>query len=315
LKATFRFGFVTGCHIGDKFMVQATLASIRHFCPDVPICLVADGDVDVSDLERQYELIILRTSDLPNLQMRGLCSGTYYAKLSAMWEGPFEHFVWLDSDAIVWGDFTSQIDFSLDFQIFWSEISIPADAVEVPPWLGHFYFNLENLLQCDPGFEWRGLPYFSTGAFAARKNAISFKKWLEVKSWEQKFSNKLFQFGEQGQLEYMVHSGAQRRELKVDRADLQYLVRHHGQEEIDRDTAGCGWLFPKSIKRPRAVHLCGQKPYMHNWRAYSRAFTIARLEHYRKIHGELGVWLAVLNEERKILQKKVEGKIKKKLKI
>jgi hypothetical protein len=167
----------------------------------------------------------------------------------------------------------------------------------------------------DPCFEWRGRPYFSTGAFAAKRNAISFEKWLEVKSWEQRFSKKLFQFGEQGQLEYMVHSGAQRGEIKVDWTDLQYLVRHHGQEEIDRDTAGCAWQFPKTIARPRVVHFCGQKPYMHNWRAYSRAFTIARLEHYRKTRGELGAWLAVLNEERKILQKRVEGKIRKKLRV
>ena len=35
-------------------MVQATLASMRHYCPKVPICLVADGDFDVSDLETEY---------------------------------------------------------------------------------------------------------------------------------------------------------------------------------------------------------------------------------------------------------------------
>jgi hypothetical protein len=309
-----KFGFVTGCHVDDKFMVQATLASIRHFCPGVPICLVADGDVDVSDLEKQYGVVVVRTDELLDSRMKNLCCGSYYAKLTAMWEGPFEHFVWLDSDAIVWGDFTSQIDFSLDFQIFWSEISIPADTVEVPHWLGHFYFNLDNLLQCDPAFEWRGLPYFSTGAFAARKNAISFERWLEVKSWEKKFSDKLFQFGEQGQLEYMVHSGAQRGELKVDWTDLQYLVRHHGQSEIDEDTEGCGWRFPKSIKQPRVAHFCGQKPYLHNWRAYSRAFTIARLEHYRKTRSEIAAWAAIMNEERKILQKRVGGKVKKILK-
>ena len=60
MKVRAPFGFVTGCHAGDKFMVQATLASMRHYCPDVPICLTVDGDVDVSDLEKQYDLIVLR---------------------------------------------------------------------------------------------------------------------------------------------------------------------------------------------------------------------------------------------------------------
>jgi hypothetical protein len=47
VKVQAPFGFVTGCHAGDKFMVQATLASMRHYSPDVPVCLVVDGDFDV----------------------------------------------------------------------------------------------------------------------------------------------------------------------------------------------------------------------------------------------------------------------------
>jgi hypothetical protein len=107
----------------------------------------------------------------------------------------------------------------------------------------------------------------------------------------------------------MVHSGAQRRELKVDWTDLQYLVRHHGQSEIDDDTEGCGWRFPKTINRPRVVHFCGQKPHIHNWRAYSRAFTIARLEHFRETKSDVGAWLAVFVEEINILMDKVKRKI------
>ena len=64
------FRFVTGCHADDKFMVQATLASMSHYCPDVPICLTVDGDFDVSDLEREYDLIVLRISELPSADMR-----------------------------------------------------------------------------------------------------------------------------------------------------------------------------------------------------------------------------------------------------
>jgi hypothetical protein len=51
VKVQAPFGFVTGCHAGDNFMVQATLASTRHYCPEVSICLVVD------DLEREYDLI------------------------------------------------------------------------------------------------------------------------------------------------------------------------------------------------------------------------------------------------------------------
>src|SRR4029077_13872868 len=116
-------------------MGQATLASMRHFCPDVPICLTVDGDFDVSDLEKDYQAIVLRIRDLPSAEMRKLIAGSFHAKHAAMWEGPFEFYVWIDSDAIVWGDFTAQIRMDVDFQIFSSEISIPAEATEVPAWL------------------------------------------------------------------------------------------------------------------------------------------------------------------------------------
>ena len=85
-----------------------------------------------------------------------------------MWEGPFEFYVWIDSDAIVWGDFTPQVRMDVDFQIFWSEISIPADATEIPAWLPHFYFDPVKLRELDCDFDWRGHPYFSAGVFACR---------------------------------------------------------------------------------------------------------------------------------------------------
>src|SRR6266704_7197146 len=122
-------------------MVQATLASMKHYCPDVPVCLIVDGEFDVSDLVKEYDLRVLRISELPSQQMRTLAGGNGRAKLAAMWEGPFEYYVWLDSDAIVWGDFTPQVRADVDFQIFWDDT--PIGPEEVPEWLQHFYFNLD----------------------------------------------------------------------------------------------------------------------------------------------------------------------------
>ena len=74
--------------------------------PTFPVCLTVDGDFEVSDLKKQYDLTVLRVSELASEQMRKMMSGNYRAKLAALWEGPFEFYVWLDSDAIVWEDFT-----------------------------------------------------------------------------------------------------------------------------------------------------------------------------------------------------------------
>ena len=308
MKVQAPFGFVTGCHAGDRFLVQATLASMRHYSPDVPICLTVDGDFDVSDLEKDYDLTILRVAELPSQEMRKLIGGNYRAKLAALWEGPFEFYIWLDSDAIVWGDFTPQVRTDADFQIFWSEISIPADAAEIPAWLPHFYFDPLKLPRFDPAFDWRGNAYFSSGAFACRRNAMSFDEWKKIDCWAAE-SPGLFAWGEMGMLNYLVHAMNQRGKLRVVMSDLQHISGHHGLTELKQDCADSDWRFPKTILRPRAAHFCGHKPLLFKRRGYSRPFTIARLEHHRRHHGELGAWLEVFKEESLVLACKFQRRL------
>jgi hypothetical protein len=260
-------------------------------------------------LEKEYGLIVLRVPELPSEEMRQLICGNYRAKLAALWEGPFEFYVWLDSDAIVWGDFTSHVRTDVDFQIFWSEISIPADATEIPPWLPHFYFDPQKLQEFDPEFEWRGRAYFSAGAYACRRNAISFARWSEVESWGQKVPG-IFAWGEMGMLNYHVHSMAQRREIRTAMSNLQHIWGHHGKQELMQDCRGARWHFPKTIKRSRVAHFCGRKPFLFDRKTYSRPFTIARLEHHRRDHNELGAWLALLQEDRRLLASKVKRRLR-----
>ena len=307
------FGFVTACHEGDKFMVGATLASMRHFCPDVPICLIADGDVDVSDLENEYDLIVLRIDNLPSEEMRDLVSGSYRVKLAAMWEGPFEFYIWMDSDAIVWGDFTKQIRTDLDFQIFWPDISITADAEEAPEWLAHFYFKLDALKKFDPDFEWRGHPYFSAGAYACRRNAIPYEQWQEVEQWGEEVPG-LFQFGDQGILNYLVHAKNQRGEMVVDYVDLQWS-RNFGFEKLIKDDQISGWEFPRDVKHPAVLHFCGRKPSTLDVQCFSRPFTIARLAHHQDNHSKLGAWLSILSEDTNMAASKCWGRIMRGLRL
>ena len=308
MKIQAPFGFVTGCHAGDKFMVQATLASMRHYCPTVPICLVVDGHFDVTALQKQYDLCILRITDLPSAAMRTLIGSNQRAKLAAIWEGPFNFFVWLDSDAIVWGDFTSHVNQELDFQIFWKEaqqLTKPA----MQDGFRHYYFDPQLLKQIDPRFDWRGNNYFCSGVFGCRRQAITFKEWVTVEEWNKENHGLFSNFGEMGLLNYLVHAKSQRGEIKMDSADLQHVWAHHGKRELEEDCIGAGWRFPKNIKRPRVAHFCYRKPFLFDRQAYSRPFTIARLEHYRKNLGNLEAWVAVINEDRRVLSVKIKNRL------
>jgi hypothetical protein len=269
-----------------------------------------DGDFDVSDLEQQYDLIVIRVPELPSKEMQKLIRGNGRAKLAAMWEGPFEFYVWLDSDAIVWGDFTSQVRADVDFQLFWSEISILPDAREIPTWLPHFYFDPPKLRRFDADFNWRGNAYFSSGAFACRRNVIPFDRWMKVEAWGKEMPALFGDFYEQPILNYFVHSMIQRGEITATMSNLQHIGGHHGLDELKRDCVKSNWHFPKHISRPRVAHFCGRKPFLFDRKAYSHPFTIARLEHHRRRAGEVGAWLAVLREEAPVLAGKVNRRLR-----
>ena len=110
-------------------------------------------------------------------------------------------------------------------------------------------------------------------------------------------------------LNYLVHAMGQRGELQTTVSDLHHVPAHQGRAEFEQDCAGNGWRFPQQIRRPRVAHFCGRKPFLFDRQAYSRPFTIARLEHHRRHHSDLGAWWAVLNEERHLLIRKLQRRL------
>jgi hypothetical protein len=308
------FGFVTGCHAGDKFMVGATLASIRYYCPDTPICLVVDGDFDVSDLKCDYDLIVLRISGLPCEKMRSMIEHNQRAKLAAMWEGPFDYYVWLDADAVVWGNLLPLIKSDTDFHILWDGVSIEPNESDIPEWLPHLYFDPLKLEKFDPDYDWRGLAYFCTGAFGCRRNIITFQQWGEIEQWQKEVPG-LFRMGEMGMLNYLVHSLVQKDAINTEMSDLQNIPLHNGKEELEQDCIGSSWRFPEHIERPRIAHFCGRKPNIFDRQAYSKPFTIARLEHYRRRHSALVAWSIILWQDGLISAKKILGRLRRKLSL
>ena len=150
-----------------------------------------------------------------------------------------------------------------------------------------------------------GHAYFSSGTFACRRNAIPFDESDRTESWARQ-SPGLFAWGEIGMLNYLVHAMVQRKKLTLAMSDLQHIGGHHGLTELKNDCADSDWHFPKTILRPRTAHFCGRKPFSFDRQAYSRPFTIARLEHHRRQHAQLGAWVAVLNDKAPVLAGKLQ---------
>jgi len=125
----------------------------------------------------------------------------------------------------------------VDFQGFCSEISIAQDAIEIPSWLLHLYFDPLKLHRFDPQFEWREHAYFSSGAFACKRNVIHFEKWMEAESWDKEMPGLFADFAEQPLLNYFVHSMTLRGEVRSHMSNLQHVWEHYGADELKRDFA------------------------------------------------------------------------------
>ena len=110
-------------------------------------------------------------------------------------------------------------------------------------------------------------------------------------------------------LNYLVHAMGQRGELKTTVSDLQHVPAHQGRAEFEQDCADNGWHFPQQIRRPRVAHFCGRKPFLFDRQTYSRPFTIARLEHYRRHKPDWTAWLAVFGEDFGVLRKKFSRRL------
>jgi lipopolysaccharide biosynthesis glycosyltransferase len=225
-----------------------------------------------------------------------------------MWCGPFERYIWLDSDAIIWGDIVSALNWqdNEDYIVFWPTLQEAAHK----SWLTHYYFDIELLQLYDPQFQWEWNPYFSAGAFACRRGAIPFDEWLNCESWLLEYP-KIFAFWDQGIHNYLAFSLNQRGKLKLGQQDLQWIPEHRGVRETMRKFNPQGWQLPAQVESPYILHFCGKKPYIYDPRSYSKPFSLARLQHYRyKLPGKLFSQIKnIAQEEMNIVLSKVKQKL------
>src|SRR6185369_9642175 len=88
----------------DFFLAKACVASVRRAMGDVPITLFLDDDVDATALAKLYNLNLMYRSQLKDDFLREHNRGWGLPKISLFWVSPYERFLYLDCDTIVWGD-------------------------------------------------------------------------------------------------------------------------------------------------------------------------------------------------------------------
>ncbi len=222
------FGVIICCCRFDFFLAQSCVASVRKAMGDVPITLFMDDDVKAGPLAKEYNLNLMYRSELKDDFLREHNRGWGLPKISLFWVSPYERFLYLDCDTVVWGDV-----YKAHLHGEWDMVIDPGDSKSRPwtagvgteMWTNKEYFNTAEMERVFPEFPWRKyMPdYFCTGCYAARKNAFSldeYKALVEV----MKQNPKLFPIGEMGFLNYMIFNAMENGRLNVQQRPIEMMA-------------------------------------------------------------------------------------------
>lgn len=271
----------------DWLFAKGAIASCRQFMPRCPIQLIVDGQIDTSLAEQHYGIRTVRAHDIENRQLRRLGFGWGTTKLLAFWTSQTETFLYLDSDAVLWGDLTAKLDLSGADYVASIRKNRSLDRATVENW----FFDVPFVEKHFPDWDWQAASarFFCPGVFAARKGAFAIDDYLAILQLDQRHPGK-FKFGDMGFHNLMVFRGADRGSLRVDARDFQIIFPEHTQDELKARFAFDDSNSP--IVRPgdeQVLHMPDQKPLVDNAACYSLPMTHFRLEYLRRTEGLSGI--------------------------
>ena len=276
------FGIVIACCDQDLLFTKGCCASIRHFCGDLPICLIVDGNITVDSLKRAYGVTALYARDISDLRLSRESFGFGLTKMVSLWHAPFERFLFLDSDTIMWGDLPSLIG-SFSDAVIDKHIGGHTDAD-----VDEFYFRIKQFEAMFPEIDWRRHAdrYFCSGVFGVRKGALDveiYLQWLDI----MRTNPGLIKPGDQTPLNLMLFAAEDDGSLKLESEKIQLIT--HG---VPRETLSQLFPFadhvPNLAGPPIAIHWAGAKPLAKNKHVYPEPMTYFRRKFLKDAHGITG---------------------------
>ena len=270
------FGVVIACCSVDAHYAAGCVASVRFFMPEVPVCILYDGE-DVPVYFRDDEGLHLLTRD--NVQSQALRERSFgpgVTKMVALFESPFETFLYLDADTTVCGDLREIADFQ-DYDLIVDRRGW-ADDDAINSW----FFDPVAVSRYFPGFDWAGhrADYFCTGTFFARRNALRMERYLELLDFVDAHPN-VFKFWEMGLLNYMIFEAQDQNRCRVFGVPYQFVTRDHPAPVLEKIFKTC--LRQEPIEgSPSVFHYPVTKPHLGQNGSYTLPMSYYRREFWRR---------------------------------
>ena len=308
------FGIIIACCQQDYLFAKGCCASIRHFLGEVPICLIVDGTFSVSDLEKTYGVQVINHLNVKHEVLRQRSFGWGITKMIAFWESPWENFLFLDADTIVWGNILKFANFK-DYDII---IDKPCYDYS-DEGISKYFFDIPELEQNFPDFRWQNhrSDYFCTGTFFAKRNIFSLEEYIEILDFIPQHP-KVFAFGgEMSFLNFMIFRASDAGKIRLGQVDMQLIVPDFDQKELKK-------RFPVESTGPvvqgedaTVIHWCGPKPTVATSKAYADPMSFCRRKFLHDSQGLTGLGSEVvlrredLQRDIAVYNKKVRRKLTK----
>lgn len=278
---------------GDLYLAKACCASIRQSMGDIPITLLVDGRADTRDLRRLHGVQEMVVQEVADAEFIRLCTGNPWTKLLPFWMSPYERFLCLDADLLVWGDLREYAEFDkYDFIVTYHN---PAKFEKPDDILGCVN-DPAVFKKLDPLLNWQGKETLNTGVFFARRGVFSRETLMELRklnSWP---------CYESGVFHYLHWRGLREGKPRTIGHKLQLFP---GEKKIPAEDR----FLPRDSRRPSVIHWITKKPKLgRRYRAsddYRKLFLKMTGRRWglntRLFREDLGVWWA---RQRRSLRKK-----------
>ncbi len=262
---------------GDLYLAKACCASVRASMGNIPITLWVDGpETDTRELEKLPEVRRMVVQEVADPESVRLCSGTPWTKILLFWLSPYERFLCLDADLLVWGDLRAYADFDHYDFITTLHNGVSFESEEE---VSRSSFDVAMLKKLDPHLDWRGKGAPNTGVFFARRGLFDRESLLDLRKLN------CWPCYEAGVFHYYYWRGLRDGQPRTIAHKVQLFPAEPSCLPEDR------FLCPENPS-PRVIHWITQKPKLgRNFKAsddFRRLFLKMAGHHF--LPG-LGIWM------------------------
>jgi lipopolysaccharide biosynthesis glycosyltransferase len=270
------FGVIVIVSKNDLLFAKGCCASIKYFMPDVPICLLVDGDFPLEGLDTTYQAIVLRRKEIQNDFLRKESYGWGITRMIAFWESPFAKFLLIDADTNLWGDLRQHADLDrYDLIIDHPKYGYSEADLEL------YFFDKKMMRAHFPHFDLHNHPYVCPAVLMSRRNVFDLDEYKHLLRFTKQHPDK-FKCGDMGFINYLFFNGQAKGQFQLGAADFQYLVCDFDPSQTRQDFA---FVDERPVVKlaPTVMHWTGTaKPTHHNaFGYYTQPMIFFREQFYR----------------------------------